>query len=93
MDATEVKRRTPVDNGTLRGTVHVEGPEIGDGMVSTSVVAGGPSAPYAVIVHEDLTAQHKVGQAKFIESVIMESKATIGERVAKRVDLNRAAQE
>lgn len=90
IEATEVKRRTPVDEGTLRGTVHVEGPFQERRMIYTKIVAGGPAAPYAVYVHEDLEAFHKVGQAKFIESVLLESTSHLLARVARRIDLNRA---
>ena len=31
------------------------------------VGVGGPSAPYAPIQHEDLTLNHKVGQAKWLK--------------------------
>jgi hypothetical protein len=84
VDATEAKERTPVDLGTLKGTVHVTGPtEQGDTIV-TAIVAGGPAAPYAIYVHEDLEAFHKVGQAKFIESVIRESAPFMHDRIARR---------
>lgn len=90
VEATEVKKRTPVDKGTLRATVHVVGPVREGTRIYTLIACGGPSAPYAVYVHENLEAFHKVGQAKFLESVILESKAYIGSRVAKRVSINSA---
>jgi hypothetical protein len=40
-----------------------------------------------MIVHEDLDAFHKVGQAKYLESVIMESRGFIGARVARRLNI------
>lgn len=94
VELTEVKRRTPVDKGPLRASEHVVGPVIvargaNSRMVFTLIVAGGPSAPYARYVHEDPDAFHKVGQWKYIESVIMESRAYMGARVAKRIELNR----
>ena len=90
IDAKEVKRRTPVRHGTLRGSVHVQGPDRRWRTISTLIVAGGPAAPYAVYVHENLEALHKVGQAKFLESVILESRPYITQRVAKRIELKRA---
>lgn len=90
VENTEVKRRTPVDRGTLRGTVHVVGPTRIGKTIVVFIAAGGPAAPYAVYVHEDLDAFHKVGEAKFIESVILESRPHMGARVAKRIELNRA---
>lgn len=96
VEATEVKRRTPVDKGTLRGTVHVVGPVIlhlGDGkrVIYCLVVAGGPAAPYAIYVHEDPDAFHKVGEWKFVENPLKESRPYIAARVARRISLNRAA--
>lgn len=93
IESKEVKRRTPVDKGPLRASVHVEGPNrSGSGYrtIGTAIVAGGPSAPYAVYVHENLEAYHAVGQAKFIESVIMEVRPHMAARVARRIELNRA---
>lgn len=94
IDAKEVKRRTPVDEGELRGSVHVSGPYIvylrGRRVIYTRISAGGPAAPYAIYVHEDLDAFHKVGQAKFMESVILESRPYMAARVARRIELNRA---
>ena len=90
IEAKEVKRRTPVDKGTLRGTVHVEGPFFEGRTIRMLIVAGGPAAPYAIWVHEDLEAFHKVGQAKYIESVIFESRPHMAARVARRVELQRA---
>lgn len=87
IEITEIKRRTPVDKGPLRASVHQEGPTREGRTVTTRVVAGGPAAPYAIYVHEDLTAIHPVGQAKYIESVILESRAYMGARVARRIEL------
>lgn len=86
IEATESKRRTPVDLGNLRASIHVEGPEIlPNGNVTAAIVAGGPAAPYAVYVHEDLNAYHKTGQAKFIESTLKESAPFLPARIAKRL--------
>jgi len=93
IEAKEVKRRTPVDQGTLRSSVHVVGPLWRNmrKFVYTLIACGGPAAPYAVYVHENLTAFHKVGQAKFLESVIMESRPYIAARVARRLKFLKGA--
>lgn len=91
IETKEAKRRTPVDKGPLRASVHTVGPIREWRSVYTEIVAGGPSAPYAIYVHEDPDAFHPVGQWKYIESVIMESRPYMATRVAKRIDLNRAA--
>lgn len=83
--ATEVKSRTPVDTGTLRAGIHVTGPEMDGRTIRTAIVAGGPSAPYALHVHENLTAHHPVGGAKFLESVLDENRTTLLGRIAARV--------
>lgn len=89
IEATEARRRTPVDTGALRASIHVEGPTFEGASVSTAIVAGGTTAGYAVYVHEDLDAFHKVGQAKFIESVLLESAPHMADRIGRRIDLNR----
>lgn len=91
IEATEVRRRTPVDTGALVGSVHVDGPTIERGSIYAAIVAGGAAAPYAFYVHEDLEAFHGKGQAKYIESVIFESARFMAARIAARIDLRRAA--
>jgi hypothetical protein len=86
IEATECKRRTPVDTGNLRASIHVEGPTTEPGgAVSCAIVAGGPAAPYAVHVHENMDAYHAVGQAKFIEEPLRESAPFLPARIAKRL--------
>ncbi len=90
IEVKEVTRRTPVDTGELRASVFQKGPVREWRTIYTLIVAGGPAAPYAIHVHENLEAFHKVGQAKFIESVILESRAFMGQRLARRIEINRA---
>ena len=79
---TEAKRRTPVDTGVLRSSGHVVGPEqVGDSW-QVRLVFGGPAAPYAAIVHENLNARHPVGQSKYLESVVLEHRNSFGHEVA-----------
>lgn len=84
IEATECKRRTPVDTGALRDSIHVVGPLQDGKTITTIIAAGGPSAPYAETVHEDLYAFHRVGGAKFIESVLRESARSILGRISRR---------
>lgn len=86
IEATEAKLRTPVDTGTLRGTVHAFGPERRWRTIQVGIAAGGPAAPYALYVHEDLEAFHKVGQAKYIESVLNEAAPHLPARILRRVE-------
>lgn len=86
IEAKESMRRTPVDMGPLRASTEVLGPFYDNG-IYCQIHVGGPSAPYAVYVHENLEAHHPIGQAKFLESTIAESRPFMAARVAKRLDL------
>ena len=87
IEEVEVINRTPKESGDLRDTIHRIGPRKTSNTISVLIVVGGPDAPYAIFVHEDTEAFHKVGQAKFLESVIMESRSFIGARVARRLNI------
>lgn len=88
IEMTEAKRRTPVLTGNLRSSGHVVGPDKKSNDVEVSLRFGGPAAPYAIYVHENLEAFHKVGQAKFLESTLMESLPHLPARVAARMAQN-----
>ena len=79
---TEAKKRTPVDTGVLRSSGHVRGPEKSGDTWQVRLIFGGPAAKYAAQVHENLTAHHAVGQAKYLESVILEHRKTFTREVA-----------
>jgi len=57
----------PVDTGVLRASGFVEPPVETPNGGSVTLGFGGGAIDYAVIVHEDLTKQHPVGQAKYLE--------------------------
>jgi hypothetical protein len=83
---TTAKRRTPVDTGALRASGHVQPTRVEAGGRLVSVGGfGGPAAPYAVVVHEDLTARHPVGQAKFYETSVLEAQRDMAERLAAHI--------
>ena len=90
IERLESMRRTPVDTGALRGSHHVTQPRIAGREISVTIEVGGVAAPYAVKVHENTESFHRVGQAKFLESTILESAPFFAARVARRIDLNRA---
>ncbi len=52
----------PVDEGPLRASGRVAGPQRGEVELSF----GGASAPYALRQHEDLTLNHTVGEARYL---------------------------
>jgi hypothetical protein len=88
IEKTESMRRTPVDTGLLRASHYVAEPEHSLTGVSVQIGVGGGAVDYAVPVHEDLEAFHPVGQAKFLESTLLESAPHMAERVGRRLDLD-----
>jgi hypothetical protein len=52
---------------------------------------GGAAEDYAVVQHERLDYFHTTGQAKYLESVLNESREHMLARIARRVDLNKEA--
>lgn len=67
---------TPVDTSNLRGSAYID-------VDGTKSVFIGYTASYAVFVHEDLEAIHKVGEAKFLEKAVKMNKQRIIEELAK----------
>jgi len=92
IEKTESQRRTPVDEGNLRASHIVMPPEFKGTNVSVTIAVGGVAAPYAIHVHENLDAEHKTGQAKFLETTLKESAPFMAQRVARRIDLRRASE-
>lgn len=90
IETKESQRRTPVLTGALRASHVTKKPERSGNDYGVTIEVGGPSAPYAWHVHEDLDAYHKNGQAKFLESTLLESKPYMAKRVADRIDLEKA---
>lgn len=85
IEMTESKRRCPVKTGALRASGRVAEPERGPGNSLSVTLSYGTE--YAIFVHENLEAFHPVGQAKFLESVINESRPFMAARVAKRIQM------
>lgn len=77
--------RTPVKTGALRdsGTVHKWDGNRQD--IKINLTFGVPEPKYAIFVHENLEAKHPNGQAKFLESAVMDAIPGWGERLAKRI--------
>lgn len=57
----------PVDTAALKNSGFVQPRAVSESRFEVTLGFGGPAAPYAVIVHEDLTKRHTVGQAKYLE--------------------------
>lgn len=86
IELKEIKRRTPVLTGALRASETLTTPQRQGRRIWVEVLAGGPSAPYAFFVHNDLEAFHKNGEALFIERPLQESAPYLPGRIAKRVN-------
>lgn len=84
----------PVDTGALRASGFTEGPEVTGPFIAMTLGFGGPSASYAVIVHEDLTKRHPVGQAKYLEIPLRKAIAGMANTIAQftRNNIQRAMQ-
>ena len=92
IEVTEMKRRTPVDTtpnaphpGQLRNSIHVLDPVINGSDISVTVATGANVAHYDIYVHEIPDNFHPIGQWKFMESVIMESRPYMAQRIAARI--------
>lgn len=94
---TEAKRLTPVDEGILRASGFVQLPVETPEGIEVMIGFGGPAGTgnrgetntedvgYAVYVHEDLTAHHTVGQAKFLETPINRRRPEFTARIVQRI--------
>lgn len=87
VELTEMRRRTPVEFGPLRASLTMSVERNGS-RITLEFGAGGPSAPYAVYVHERTELLHKVGEAKFIERPLKESAPHWSSRISRRIHLN-----
>lgn len=87
IEMTEAKERTPVRYGVLRASGTVELARVEGKGVSVRMFFGGAAKAYAIHVHENLEAFHRVGQAKFLESVVLESRRYMAARVARRLGM------
>ena len=88
IEKVEVIKNTPKDTGDLRSTIRVVGPEFSGKRITAYITAGGPKAPYALYVHENLHVRYRVGGPKYIERPLRESAPFMGARVAARIQMN-----
>jgi hypothetical protein len=70
----------PVDTGVMKSTHTVARDE-----KSVAIGYGGPSAPYTVKQHEDLTLHHVVGEAKWLENAWNRHAAELKPILKKRI--------
>lgn len=79
----ESRRQVPVDTGTLRASGDVFPPQVRGSDVEVTM---GYTASYAIFVHENLTAHHPVGSAKFLERPLLAAWNGMGRRLASRLE-------
>jgi hypothetical protein len=82
--ATASKRLTPVEWSNLKDSTDAS-LAVDAGELAAKVTVGGVAAPYAWYVHEDLTAHHDVGQAKFLHTAGKEAEVGWDERMGRRI--------
>ena len=77
---------TPVDTGALRGSGGVSAPMQTQAGIGVDIFFGGPSAPYAMYVHEIIGNYHNAPtQAKYLEQPFMERLPEIQSNMARRI--------
>lgn len=90
IEMTKSKRRVPVEHGVLRASGFVTKPERRGRNISVTLSYGGAAEDYAIPQHERLDFNHpRGGQAKYLESVLNESRPYMAVRLAARIDLNK----
>ena len=84
---TAAKKLTPVDQGTLRSSGHVQTPVVRRKTATVTLGFGGAASDYALVQHERTDFTHTVGQAKFLEQPAKAAVRGFGNRVARHLDL------
>ena len=92
----ESKKLVPLDTGTLRNSGMVSSQRIDGQVVEVEISYGGSSAPYALVIHEDMTLDHspakltkvtkkpRRGQAKYLETPVMAQAPSFAREIAAR---------
>ena len=83
----KIHDRTPVDKGPLRGSLDLQ-TERKPREIKATIQAGGPSAPYALRVHEDPSMRHDVGEAFFMKNELDAQRPQLSSKLAKRIRAN-----
>lgn len=78
----EAAESAPLDKGPLRASKYATHPERRSGRTIVEIGFGGPAAEYAARQHEDLSLNHDVGHAKFLELAVNRAGATFASDVA-----------
>lgn len=89
IELEHARERTPIRDGFLRGSYKLGEIERWGKSVRVGILVGGAEAPYALYVHENLDAHHEVGEPKFLERTLRESRPFMAARVARRLELQK----
>lgn len=73
----------PVRDGILKNSGHVR-PHKGK-KIGIDLVYGGPAESYALVQHENMEFQHKVGGPKYLERPLLEALPTFEEDMVKSI--------
>lgn len=74
--ANEADELVPVDEGILRASQDVKPKGMFTNRPNVTISYGGPSAPYALVQHEDTSLKHPGGgQAKYLEEPFLKETA------------------
>ncbi|QNE90257.1 HK97 gp10 family phage protein [Corynebacterium incognita] len=74
----EARQRAPVETGTLRGDSKVTV----DGTQAAVAFGLGPSKAYARRQHEEVGWQHQDGQAKYLETALLDKQGDVKRLIA-----------
>jgi len=83
------RARAPMKTGRTRRSGHVVVRKFLDATI-VKIIFGGPVAPWARFVHENLEANYKNGEPKFLERTFLGAKTQFAPAVASRISLARA---
>jgi len=86
IELREAKKRTPWDTKALKKSGRVVVVDRNPKRIAVAITFGNEEVDYAVYVHENLEVHHPHGQAKFLESVLNESKPYMLRRILRRVN-------
>lgn len=75
----------PVDQGILRASGYVGDPEISGDTLEVELGYGGAASDYALVQHERLDYNHRVGGAKYLERPLLVAERGMGDRLSQSV--------
>jgi len=83
------RARAPMKTGRTRRSGRAVARKSRDAAI-IKIIFGGPVAPHARFVHENLEANYKNGEPKFLERTFLQARSQFAPAVAARISLARA---